>query len=615
LKYRVLLCGFFFLANLAAMPSFAKRRTPAAKIPLLTVQQFKTLSRKKKKSYVREVSRALLKFEKRYGVQKFANFNPFFWDVASADSTTHCVIGQRVFERSTFDNSCPTTKAPCTLESGGGDPKENFECGPFYGNLCIPRGDITTLSKRCQNGLDLSTLDTNTYSGLVDAYGTVFDDNPNVCSEQESLRSGSGCNLLQKDLLRLNTLYSQAQRAAPQAAQQPVSQPASGQASQQTPAEEASTEQTDTAVSAFGATAASQGSVCPAGAANPLCPNSVVLKKASFANIEFKTDLCGDQGLEFESPDGFKRRIYKDEKGRICQDISKDLESDTDFAEAAKNAGGSQKVKDTCRTTDECIRKSIRKLRSGVRSFLRKHDAKLDGRGFCKGFRSKKCPPKIALKSCNNLRSTRTGENPCRKAVIRRENQTLEGAPDDLLKDLLATVKKKKGDSDQCVQALSKCLNDVEAIKDVARDGVAKKTLCGFKWKFAAGKVKVGPYWAENAVIKDESGKTLAEIKVGNDFNAVTIASKRRRDPAIRIPADSEDFSIQGWSQQEGGVQTGAVSAAKGQSCDAACSAAQDTKTLDLATQTWTIGQGTPACLLEGTSTQRQSSGSGSATQ
>lgn len=194
---------------------------------MLTPAAYAKLDTKSQSAYMNKIRKSWVEFEKKYPLPKDkTSLWNLIIETAHADVKA-CIIGGSTLAAVRTSNGrylCPTTGKGCEGQADG------FRCGAVFGEACISRLPISSISERCYRN-SAPVVDKNNYEYTLNNMSTDLEI---ICSGQ--MASSDGCKFLGRKLteatnemkIKIAALdrYNQANPATPVAA---TTAPSSGE--------------------------------------------------------------------------------------------------------------------------------------------------------------------------------------------------------------------------------------------------------------------------------------------------------------------------------------------------------------------------------------------------
>lgn len=154
----------------------------------------------KKKNYIQNVRSEYVKFENELNDKmEIANTTPSIWDFFSLyawAADNKCLIGG--IEQPTVAGKCSSRGNKCDSEDV---PSDSFKCGDIFGNVCISRAPVGSISLRCLNASSKANVPTTEhYSRIQEDVKKKYD---SYCSNSNK----AACRNYQNRMTVLNRNY------------------------------------------------------------------------------------------------------------------------------------------------------------------------------------------------------------------------------------------------------------------------------------------------------------------------------------------------------------------------------------------------------------------------
>lgn len=151
----------FFISNVYSQTKNKTDKTSSEKIGQIFISklEYSKLNLEKKKNYIKNVRREYVKFENELNEKmEIANTTPSIWDAISSYAwavDNKCLIGG--IEQPTVAGKCSSRGNKCDSEDA---PSDSFKCGDIFGNVCISRTPVGSISLRCLNASSKANVPT-----------------------------------------------------------------------------------------------------------------------------------------------------------------------------------------------------------------------------------------------------------------------------------------------------------------------------------------------------------------------------------------------------------------------------------------------------------------------
>ncbi len=192
----------FFISNVYSQTKNKTDKTSSEKIGQIFISksEYSKLNLEKKKNYIKNVRSEYVKFENELNEKmEIANTTPSIWDAISSYAwavDNKCLIGG--IEQPIVAGKCSSRGNKCDSEDA---PSDSFKCGDIFGNVCISRTPVGSISLRCLNASSKANVPT------AEEYFNIQDNATNTYYRYCEDFNKAACRNYRNRIMALNRNY------------------------------------------------------------------------------------------------------------------------------------------------------------------------------------------------------------------------------------------------------------------------------------------------------------------------------------------------------------------------------------------------------------------------